>query len=137
MDDYSDIIDLPHPEPKGYHRMSMQARAAQFAPFAALTGHSEAIVETARMTEDEIFLYEDNLTLLNQTMKELVTRLDTHPEISITYFEPDARKSGGYYKNITGTVLQLDNYTHSLILKGGLQIELKHIIDISINDRLE
>ena len=134
MDDYSDIIMLPHPEPRGRRRMSMQARAAQFAPFAALTGHSEAIAETARMTEEEILLYEDNLVLLNRTIKELIPLLDSRPEVSITYFEPDERKSGGSYKHVTGVVLKIDETTHSLVLEGGLQIEIKHIIDLCINN---
>lgn len=127
---YSDIIDLPHVEPFNRQRMSMQARAAQFAPFAALTGHSAAIEETARRTEDEVDLCEDDRTLLDQKMNEFLSHLEDRPQVSFTYFVPDALKKGGSYKSSTGIVQKVDDYTRTLTLEGGERIEIGRIIDI-------
>ena len=132
--DYSDIIHLPHPNPVGRQRMSMQARAAQFAPFAALTGHSAAIEETARLTDDEINLYEDKLILLNRQMQLLLSMLDQCPEVTFTCFVPDAHKAGGCYRQVTGIVQKADDYTRTLTLQDGTQIEVSRIMDIKINE---
>jgi len=133
-DDYKDIIGLPHPEPHGRQRMSMQARAAQFAPFAALTGHSDAMAETARLTEDEVCLYEDNLAQLDQKLQELLSRSGERPSVTITYFEPDARKSGGSYRQATGFIQKVDDFSHTLTLDNGLIIELNRIVDLVPNN---
>ena len=130
---YSDIIDLPHVEPYNHHRMSMQARAAQFAPFAALTGHSDAIAETARQTEQELELCDDNRSLLDQTMQQLLSHLAERPHVTFTYFVPDARKSGGSYTTRTGIVQQVDSYTRTLTLEGGAKVPIQHIVDIEIH----
>lgn len=130
--DYSDIIDLPHVEPFNRQRMPMQARAAQFAPFAALTGHGAAIEETARLTEDEIDLCEDDRSLLDRKMNELLSHFEERPQVTFTYFEPDALKKGGCYKTLTGIVQKVDDYTNSLTLEGGKRIEIQHIRDIII-----
>ncbi len=130
MDDYSDIINLPHPEPQYRQRMSMQARAAQFAPFAALTGHDAAIEETARLTEEEINLCEDDQARLDQQMSLLLSMLDKRPLVTITYFIPDVHKKGGCYKSVTSIVQKVDDYTNTLTLEDGEKIEIRHIIDI-------
>ena len=132
MDNYSDIIELPHVEPFNRQRMSMQARAAQFAPFAALTGHSAAIEETARRTEDEVELCEDDCTLLDQKMAELLSHLDERPQVTFTYFAPDALKKGGSYKTLTGIVQKVDDYTRTLTLEGGAKVEIGRIIDMNV-----
>lgn len=130
--DYSDIIDLPHQEPQNRQRMSMQARAAQFAPFAALTVHSAAIEETARRTEDEIDLCEDDRVRLDQQLSKLLSMLDERPQVTLTYFAPDARKKGGSYRSVTGIVQKVDDYSRTLTLVGGSKVEMQHIIDINI-----
>ena len=130
MNNYSDIIDLTHVEPFNRQRMSMQARAAQFAPFAALTGHSAAIEETARQTQDEVDLCEDDRTLLDQKMNEHLSHLEDHPQVTFTYFVPDALKKGGSYKSSTGIVQKVDDYTRTLTLEGGERIEIGRIIEI-------
>lgn len=132
MSNYSDIIDLPHVEPINRRRMSMQSRAAQFAPFAALTGHSAAIEETARRTENEVELCEDDRSLLDQKMTELLSHLSERPQVTFTYFAPDAYKKGGSYKTITGIVQKMDDYTRTLTLEGGAKVEIQRIIDIQI-----
>lgn len=131
--DYSDIIDLPHIEPQNRQRMSMQARAAQFAPFAALTGHSAAIEETARRTEDEMELCEDDRSLLDRKMSLLLSRLEERPQVTLTYFAPDALKKGGSYKSVTGIVQKVDDYNRILTLESGTKIEMQHIVGIQID----
>lgn len=135
--DYSDIIDLPHAEPQNHQRMTMRARAAQFAPFAALTGHSAAIEETARRTEEEMDLSEDDRSLLDQKMAELLSHLEERPQVTFTYFAPDALKKGGSYKTLTGIVQKVDDYTRTLTLEGGEKVEIGRIIDIDVktNDK--
>lgn len=132
--DYSDIIHLPHPNPVGRQRMSMQARAAQFAPFAALAGHSAAIEETARLTDDEINLYEDKLVLLDRQMQQLIMMLDQCPVVAITYFVPDSLKSGGCYRQTTGIVQKTEDHTRTLTLQDGTRIEIGRIVDIKIGE---
>lgn len=132
--DYSDIIDHPHVEPLNRKRMSMQTRAAQFAPFAALTGHSAAIEETARRTEAEVNLYDDERSLLDQKMSELLSHLEERPHVTFFYFTPDARKKGGSYKSITGIVQLVDDYNQTLTLDSGVKVEIQYIIDINIKD---
>jgi len=132
MNEYSDIIDRIHPEPHGRQRMSMQARAAQFAPFAALTGHSDAMAETARLTEDEVCLYEDNLAQMDRKLQELLSHSDTRPSVTITYFEPDARKSGGSYRQATGIIQKVDDFSRTLMLDNGTVIELGRIVDLNM-----
>ena len=91
-DKYDDIINLPHHVSKRHPQMSMMNRAAQFAPFAALTGHSAAIEETARLTESQQELADEDSEILNHKMAYLREAINEHPTISITYFEPDKRK---------------------------------------------
>lgn len=134
-EDYSDIINLPHPEPHNRQRMSMQARAAQFAPFAALNGHSAAIAETARTTDAEIELSEDDRVFLDQQMSILLETMGDRQEVSITYFVPDSRKAGGSYKSVCGIVQKYDDYSQMLTLEGGTRIELQYIRDIMFVDK--
>ena len=137
MKNYSDIIDLPHVEPLNRQRMPMQARAAQFAPFAALTGHSAAIEETARRTEDEVDLCEDDRSLLDRIMHELLSHLADRPQVTFSYFAPDALKKGGSYKTLTGIVQKVDEYTNTLTMEDGMRIEIQHIKDIIIKNNIE
>ena len=99
---YSDIINFPHPNPQNHIRMSISARAAQFAPFAALTGHSDAIIETARLTDNKIELDESIKGAINQKLMTLKTNLKKCPIVTITFFSPDKKKAGGRYISSTG-----------------------------------
>lgn len=135
-EDYSDIIQLKHPEPKGHQRMSMQARAAQFAPFAALTGHSAAIAETARYTEEELIPERDRLAQLDIKLKRLLSIQDKKATICVTFFLPDTRKNGGSYQQVTDNFLRLDINTHSLVMTSGLSIDIRHITDIQLPEDL-
>lgn len=129
MKDYNKIINLPHHQSSTRKRMSNYDRAAQFAPFAALTGHDEAIKETARLTDDCFELGEDKLNDLSAKIQLLADRLSEQPEITVTYFVPDERKSGGSYTDKTGTIRLIDEYERKLIFYDGDRIEIDRVID--------
>ena len=132
MNEYDDIINLPHHVSKVHPKMSMMNRAAQFAPFAALTGHSEAIEETARLTDTQQELAEEDSDALNQKMTYLREVINEHPTITITYFEPDKKKAGGKYKSIEGQLQNIDDYNQTVVLKNGEAIPLNSILDIQL-----
>ena len=129
---YADILDLPYPFPTDRPRMSEADRAAQFSPFAALTGYEESIRETARRTDRKIELSEDAKKELNQ---KLVT-LHEHPELtaSFTYFEPDLYKKGGAYLEATGKVTKIDTVQDAVWLDNGTGIWMEDIADITIEE---
>ena len=127
---YDDILDLPHPTSKKHPRMSMYARAAQFAPFAALTGYGDAIKETARITDQQLELDENEKALLNEKLQLLRQHLPGKPKITITYFVPDTKKAGGSYQTITGFVKKLQEYERRLIMTNGTIIPLDTIIEL-------
>lgn len=130
MGNYDDIIALPHHEPKSHPRMSMYARAAQFAPFAALTGHNDAISESARTTDSEMELLDDALTNLNRKVQMLRQNMAARPIVTITYFSPDSRKSGGEYLCCTGYVKRFDDYERTLQMSDGSVIPFYRIFDL-------
>ncbi len=125
---YDDIINLPHPTSVNHPRMSLYDRAAQFSPFAALTGHDAAIKETARLTEHKIELSEDTISRLNEKLQIVSDHLET--EVTITYFVPDERKSGGAYVSHTGTVRKIDDYEHTLVMTDKTVIPIEQISEI-------
>lgn len=130
MGDYNDIIHLPHPEPKNHPRMPMEARAAQFAPFAALTGYDAVISETARQTDRQEVLDEEQQQLLNRQFLLLLEHIAEHPTVTITYFVADEKKAGGSYQSVTGSVKRYDDYLQQLIMSDGHQIPLHDIFEI-------
>lgn len=97
MEKYDDIINLPHHVSTKHQRLSMEQRAAQFAPFAALTGYGDAIKETARITEDRIELDDEEKIKLDNKLKKIQNNISNKPKVIVTYFVPDIRKSGGEY----------------------------------------
>ena len=101
---YDDIIHLPHHVSQNHPQMPMLDRAAQFAPFAALTGYEAAVGETARLTAERRELDPQEAEELNRRLSELVARLPDHPEVTVEYFVPDNRKAGGAYVTMTGRV---------------------------------
>ena len=133
MNEYDDIINLPHHVSSRHPQMSMMNRAAQFAPFAALTGHAAAIEETARLTDEQHELADDDSEALNQKMAYLRETINEHPIITITYFDPDRKKAGGMYKSIEGQLKNIDDYNQSIVLKSGEVIFLKSILDIQLH----
>ena len=130
--DYDDIINLPHYEPKHHPRMSMWNRAAQFAPFAALTGYDAAIQESARLTDDWIGLSESGNEEMNRKMELIVSMLPEHPFVTIEYFAPDEHKEGGSYQTYSGNVKRIDKYEQTMVMTDGKKIQLRMIRNISI-----
>lgn len=129
MKDYSKIISLPHHQSATHKRMSNYDRAAQFAPFAALTGHDEAIKETARLTDDCIEMGEDRLGVLSAKIQLLIDKLSEQPEITVVYFVPDERKSGGSYAEKTGVVRIIDEYERKLVFYDSDKILIDRVAD--------
>ena len=127
---YEDIINLPHHVSSTRPQMSMLDRAAQFSPFAALTGYDAAIKETGRLTDEKIELDEDTKAALDMKQAYLIEMIDEQPEISITYFLPDTKKSGGAYVTVTGNLKRFDEYERLLILTDGKKIPMDDIADI-------
>ncbi len=124
---YDDIINLPHPTPKNHPRMSLYDRAAQFSPFAALTGHEAAIKETARLTDDKHILSEDVIEKINGQLKIIAENIGTEQEITVTYFVPDSKKSGGAYVDCSGTVKKIDEYNRTLVMTDNTVIPIEQI----------
>ena len=127
---YEDILNLPHHVSKTRPQMSMLDRAAQFSPFAALTGYDAAIKETGRLTDEKIELDEDTKAALDMKQAYLIEMIDEQPEITIIYFLPDARKVGGAYVTVTGNLKRFDEYERLLILTNGKKIPMDDIADI-------
>lgn len=132
-DRYDDLIDLPHPYPQTHPRMSRRDRAAQFSPFAALSGHSAAMEETARLTDRKIEPNELQLAQLNAAIAKIQRHIVEKPQAQITYFVPDARKSGGEYRTVTGRVRRIAEAEQYLELTDGTKIPIDDILSIEIS----
>ena len=126
MSKYDDIIDLPRPK-SAHEPMPMSDRAAQFSPFAALTGYEDAIDETARLTDARVELGESAVEELERKLIDLAARISERPEISVTYFVPDARKEGGAYVTRTGTLKRIDELGRELVFADGARIAVGDI----------
>ncbi|MFZ2257124.1 MAG: hypothetical protein WAV55_03190 [Clostridiaceae bacterium] len=127
---YEDIINLPHHTSTSRPRMSAHDRAAQFSPFAALTGYSSAITETARLTNRRIELDESIKADLNDKLAILQDQLEEQPEVSITYFKSDLKKSGGAYITASGWVKKIDQYKRTVIMADATIIPMDDIFEM-------
>lgn len=130
MQNYDDIIHLSRPESAAHPPMPRAARAAQFSPFAALTGYDAAIRETARLTDREIELDEDSLAILDARLQYLNEHAAEAPQVTLTHFVPDSRKDGGAYRLTDGRLKQIDTDRQELILCDGRKISLSHILAV-------
>lgn len=130
MDDrfpYEDIVNLsPHISEK-YPQPTMLERAARFAPFAAITGYEEMVLEEARVTEERVELDEGTLAELNERLNMIHESLESEPVIKITYFEPDKKKAGGAYITVTGVVKRIDEYERYVLMADGKKIPIDQI----------
>lgn len=131
---YDDIIDLPRPILAGRPPMPVSDRAAQFAPFSALTGHSAAVKETARLTKERIELDENCKAVIDRQLQCLRKLEDKEPSAVITYFTEDTKKPGGVYVTVTGHVKKIDEYKRILILTDQTEIPIDEIIEIESQD---
>lgn len=139
---YDDIINLPHHVSSGHPQMSLLDRAAQFSPFAALTGHASAIREMERLTEGWVELDEDRKAQLDERLQMIREYLSGRkgeqgsrgeydsPEITFIYFQPDEKKSGGAYTTICGRVKKIDEYAHQVILEDGTALAIEYLFSI-------
>lgn len=129
-DNYDDIIHLPRHVSKRHPQMSLYNRAAQFAPFAALTGYGAAIAETARQTSPKIEMMEDDRQLMDRKLSILSSHLGEEPTISITFFQPDGRKTGGHYLTTTGIVKTIRTNERIIIMKDRKKISIDAIVGL-------
>ncbi len=127
---YDDIINLPHHVSATRLHMAAIDRAAQFSPFAALTGYDAAIKETARLTDERIELDEYSKDALREGLQIFADRIQEHPEIAITYFQPDAKKDGGAYVTAAGTAKKIDEYQRIVVMSDGTVIPIDYIISM-------
>lgn len=127
---YDDIIDLPHPVSARHPHMPVSDRAAQFAPFAALTGYDAAIRETARLTDQKVEQTEEAKALLDRKQQLLLESARTHPEVTVTYFKADPHKSGGAYVSVTGHFRSIDPIKRQLVLTDKTYIPLDDIFKL-------
>ena len=127
---YDDIINLPHHVSATHPRMAALDRAAQFSPFAALTGYDSAIRETARLTNERVELDECMKVALSDRLQFIADRIEEHPEIAITYFQSDAKKNGGTYVTAIGAVKKIAGYERVVLMTDGTAIPVDDIIRI-------
>ena len=128
--DYQDIINLPHKVSQNHKQMSLYDRAAQFQPFAALTGYNDLVIESSRLTKKKIILSEDEKITINDKLLLLDSNIKAKPLASFTYFIKDNKKSGGNYITISGNVKKIDLYNKIIILTNNQKIPIDDIIDI-------
>lgn len=127
---YDDIINLPHHVSKKHPQMLLRDRAAQFSPFAALTGHKATINETARLTDEKQILSEDVIAKLNEQLNLIKENIGTNQTVTITYFVPDDKKSGGAYISNTGVVKKIDEYNRTVIMTDKTVIPIEQISEM-------
>ena len=128
---YDDIINLEHHISKKHPQMSLYARSAQFAPFAALTGYEDAVRETSRETSKQIDIDDEIKAILDGKIQMLSELIKKKPEVSITYFIHDLKKDGGAYITVDGIIKKIDAYNQNIVLIDKTEIPINDIIDIS------
>lgn len=127
---YDDIIGLPHPTSARHPRMPIPERAAIFSPFAALSGHSAALAETARLTDQKMELDEDTKSELDRRQAVLLEHIAEQPEVTVTWFQPDEKKADGAYVTVTGRLRKIDEVERALVLLDGPRIPLKDVVGL-------
>ena len=128
---YDNIINLQHHVSSNHVHMSIPDRAAQFSPFAALTGFDGAIKETARLTDHRIELDETEKTILDEKLRIVQEQLSRQQQIEIVFFRPDEIKAGGAYITVRGTVRKIEGYERTVVMQDGTRILIEEIVDIS------
>lgn len=128
---YEDILYLPHPTSQKHPRMSMADRAAQFSPFAALTGYDAVVRETARLTDQRIELDEYEKAALDRQFQKIVKHREENQEITVTFFRPDEKKAGGAYVSVNSAIRKFDEYGKMLIMQDGSKIPIDDIIELT------
>ncbi len=129
---YADIIDLPHHVSPTRKRMPIKDRAAQFAPFAALTGYGDAIEETARQTGSRLGLFEDEIGFMEEKLRLLTAREGERPEVEAVYFVRDPLKDGGSFRTVSGRVKRIDTVERQLIFEDGTEVPLADLVELEL-----
>ncbi len=134
MTDYDDIIDLPHHRSTRHPPMSRENRAAQFAPFAALTGYEASVREEARLTDNQIALDEEEIGRLNRRLAYLCEHLrdDPPPVVTVTYFVPDAEKKGGSYRTVEGIVRRIDPIEGVIVMADRTSVQMERVLSLEM-----
>ena len=133
MKDYSDIINLEKWEPKNHSRMCLENRAAQFSPFAALTGYEDKLKETRKIVDSKKILSEDQKEILDQKLKKIKEHIKEKPRVKITFFVKDLKKDGGFYRTVYSSIEKIDFSKKEIVLLDN-KIKIEKIIDIEIID---
>ena len=129
---YQDIINLPHHQSANRPHMSLHDRAAQFAPFAALRGYDDEISETARLTDRQLELNDEQIESINQQIHLIIENIKSVPMAKITYFVPDDKKKGGKYITIEANIRRIDEVQKQIILENGDSIEISKLFSIEM-----
>ena len=137
IEKYQDILYMDRPVSKKHKPMPLENRAAQFAPFAALTGYDDAVSETSRLTESRIELSEEKKAELDQALSELNSIISSQPKATITYFVPDEVKTGGEYVTISANVRKIDSVSRTIILMDKSTIAIDDIISIETDTDIQ
>ncbi|MCR5794818.1 MAG: hypothetical protein K6G61_05685 [Solobacterium sp.] len=131
---YDDIINMEHHTSSVHKRMSMTERAAQFSPFAALTGYGDQVKEAARLTQQRIILSEEQEEELDRAFREISARISEMPEVSVKWFEEDARKEGGAFRQKTGRICRADLYRRVLVFADGTETNMDDIAELTLTE---
>lgn len=131
LDPYYDMLNMPRHISRTHAHMSIYDRAAQFSPFAALTGYDSEIKEAARLTDQRVDLDEAEKTILDEKIQIILNKIEERAEVTITFFKPDEKKTGGVYVSKKGIVRKVDSYTKEIVLLDNTRIEIEQIVDIS------
>ena len=134
VDDYRDIIDIPYIKSNKHKQMSIHDRAAQFMPFAALTGYDQMVKETARRTSSKKILDEEEKRNINEKLILLSNNIKDRPNAIITYFIADDKKSGGSYVTVSGSIKKIDIYNNIIVLVNKIKIPINNISDIELKN---
>ena len=127
-----DIIDMPYHKSEVHQHMSLYDRAAQFSPFAALTGHEDAIEETGRLTVSKADIDESVKEKLDAELIRIIGKIDECPYISVTYYKPDERKSGGAYITYEGNIRKIDEYARTIVMDNEINISFDDIVELKL-----
>ena len=128
---YDDIIDLPHHESKRRPKLGVDSYAAQFSPFAALTGYDGIVSETERVTDERIELDEDAKAVISDKLAAILSQIEKEPEVTLTYFLPDKKKAGGKYVVVTGKIKKFDEYERYILTSDNTKIPTDDLYDIA------
>jgi hypothetical protein len=132
--DYEDMLDMPHHVSSTRPRMSVQDRAAQFAPFKTMVGLDDEVTEVARITDEKLEISEEEAETINQALQEIAENISSHPKVKILYFCPDRKKAGGEYRSYEGNVKRINEAQEKLIFIDGTTVNINDLYEVNIKE---